>query len=327
MNDFEDEEIEIDYADQQALQMFLNPQPTGERRTIADIVMEKIRQHEEGIAAGTTEPSPMMSQLHPKVIQVYRGVGQVLKNFTSGKVPKAFKIVPSLNNWEEILYITEPHNWSLPACYVAARLFASNLNEKMAQRFYNLFLLPRIMEDLAANHRLNYHLYRALRKSLFKPSAFYKGIVLPLCEHGCTLRESFIIASVLSKSSVPVNQSSAALYKIAEMPYNATCNIFMKALLNKKYALPFSVIDKCVEYFSTFVGETRKLPVLWHQTVLIFAQRYKEDLTKDQKEAIKRLIKIHIHPQISPEIHRELDNSACRGEVLNEEEAASLMLE
>lgn len=30
---------------------------------------------------------------------------------------------------------------------------------------------------------------RALRKSLFKPAAFFKGILLPLAAENCTLRE------------------------------------------------------------------------------------------------------------------------------------------
>jgi len=112
-----------------------------------------------------------------------------------------------------------------------------------------------------------------------------------------------------------------------QMPYNGTTNMFMNVLLNKKYALPYRVIDKLVEYFSSFMEEQRRLPVIWHKAVLIFAQRYKEDLTKEQKEAIKAVIKVHAHSQISPEVHRELDSSCCRGEVLNADETRSMMLE
>lgn len=62
--------------------------------------------------------------------------------------------------------------------YQATRIFASNLKEKMAQRFYNLVLLPRIRDDLAEYKRLNFHLYQALRKALFKPGGFMKGVYL-----------------------------------------------------------------------------------------------------------------------------------------------------
>lgn len=52
----------------------------------------------------------------------------------------------------------------------------------MAQRFYNLILLPRVRDDIGDYKRLNFHLYQALRKALFKPGAFMKGILLPLLE-------------------------------------------------------------------------------------------------------------------------------------------------
>jgi hypothetical protein len=32
---------------------------------------------------------------------------------------QAFKIIPKLSNWEEVLFITEPENWSVHACYQA----------------------------------------------------------------------------------------------------------------------------------------------------------------------------------------------------------------
>lgn len=65
-----------------------------------------------------------------------------MSKYRSGKLPKAFKIIPALSNWEQILYITEPEAWTAAAMYQATRIFASNLKERMAQRFYNLVLLP-----------------------------------------------------------------------------------------------------------------------------------------------------------------------------------------
>ena len=49
-------------------------------------------------------------------------------------------------------------------------------------RFYNLVLLPRVRDDLAEYKRLNFHLFMALKKAIFKPAAFFKGILLPICE-------------------------------------------------------------------------------------------------------------------------------------------------
>ena len=101
--------------------------------------------------------------------------------FRSGKLPKVFKIIPSMANWEELLWLTQPDGWSpaatwmvsfvravgrmprnleecrvvvlttiyLPAGHAqATKMFASNLNQKMAQRYYNLVLLPKVRDNI-----------------------------------------------------------------------------------------------------------------------------------------------------------------------------------
>lgn len=60
------------------------------------------------------------------------------------------------------------------------------------------------------------------------------------------------------------------------------------------------------------------MPVLWHQSFLVFAQRYKADITPDQKQALIELLRFKSHEGISPEIRRELVNSVARGEMLPE---------
>ena len=44
----------------------------------------------------------MPRNLDPRVVEVYRGVGQLLRRYTVGRLPKAFKIIPNLRNWEEV---------------------------------------------------------------------------------------------------------------------------------------------------------------------------------------------------------------------------------
>merc|ERR1712217_460225 len=120
-----------------------------------------------------------------------------MKHYKSGKLPKAFKVLPSLTNWEEVLSLTNPLAWSPAAMYEAVNIFASNLNPRMAQRFYNLVLLPAVRQNIADYKKLSFHYYRALRKALFKPAAFFKGVLLPLAIEGCTLQEATILSSVL----------------------------------------------------------------------------------------------------------------------------------
>lgn len=51
-----------------------------------------------------------MQDIDPRVKEMYLGVKEVLMKYRSGKLPKAFKIIPKLKNWEQILYITGIHN-------------------------------------------------------------------------------------------------------------------------------------------------------------------------------------------------------------------------
>ena len=77
--------------------------------------------------------------------------------------------------------------------------------------------------------------------------AFHRAILFQ-CQT-CTLREATIIASVLAKNSVPLLHSAAAIIKIAEMDYNGANSIFLRTLLDKKYALPYQAVDAVVYHF------------------------------------------------------------------------------
>lgn len=53
---------------------------------------------------------------------MYEGVRDVLQKYRSGKLPKAFKMIPNLQNWEQILYLTEPTTWSAAAMYQVGKV-------------------------------------------------------------------------------------------------------------------------------------------------------------------------------------------------------------
>jgi len=307
------EHIIINEDDEKALEQFMCKDAPA-RRTLADIISEKITEKQTEIESQLSDTqSVQFTELDPRVKEMYRGVKQIMSKYRSGKVPKAFKVIPALANWEQVLYLTDPESWTAAAMYQATRIFTANLKEKMAQRFFNLVLLPRVRDDIAEYKKLNFHLYQALRKTLFKPGAFFKGIILPLCEsQTCSLREATILGSVLSKNTIPVLHASAAMLKIAEMEYTGASSIFLRILIDKRYALPYRVIDALVYHFIKFQTDRRELPVLWHQCLLVFVQRYKEDISNEQKEALHELLRVHSHPKITAEIRRELQHAKCR---------------
>ena len=315
------EGLGLDEGEEAVVQSFLtqHSDDAAGGRTLADVIQMKMvaKEMEEDM----TQSGPDIPE---KVVEVYTAVGDMLRHYTAGKLPKALKMLPHLKNWEDILWVTRPDQWSPVATYACTRIFASNLNEKMAQRFYNLVLLEKVRDDIQQHSQLNYHYYMALKKALFKPAAFYKGLLLPLAQsQTCTLREATIIGSVLSKVSIPGNHSAAALLRLAGMPYSGSTSLFIKVLLNKKYALPRRVLVALVNHFYEFKHEKRQLPVLWHQALLTMAQRYKLEFDQDQLNKLKELMKVQQHHQITIEVRRELfssGGSACvltRGDVKN----------
>ncbi|GAB6030963.1 hypothetical protein CHUAL_007786 [Chamberlinius hualienensis] len=315
-HDFDYECLNIDEEDEKALALFMNLNPPV-RKTLADAIMDKITEKKTELQTQFSDIEDL-KPIDEVVLDSYTLLGNVLSTYRSGKLPKLFKIIPSLSNWEQILSITKPERWSAASMYMATRIFSSNLKDKAAERFYQLVLLPRIRDDIQEFKRLNVHLYQALCKSLFKPGAFYRGFLIPLCAEGtCTLREAVIISSVLSKIKIPADKSLGALLKIAEMEnYNGANSIFMQTLIKKKYALPYRVIDGLVYHFLRFQHDKRKLPVLWHQALLAFVQHYKDNISLEQKEALEDLLKVQVHHQITQEIRKELQDSKSRGETV-----------
>ena len=194
-----------------------------------------------------------------------------------------------------MLALTNPPEWTPHATLACTKIFVSNLKPTEVRVFNEGVLLDKCRDDMRANSgKLNVHLYEALKKSLYKPAAFFKGILFPLCQvsspimvtvapadaqTACSLKEAAIVASVLSKVSVPVLHSAAALMRLASMDYSGPNSLFIRILLDKKYALPYKVVDALVFHFIRLANSPRsrsgedKLPVLWHQSLLVFVQR------------------------------------------------------
>lgn len=323
---------------------------------LADKIMEKIAE-----ASSTMEAQPNVAAdeesdydvskrhtdrvyLPPRVIEAYQKVGESLRAWKHGKLPKLFKVLPTIKNWEDLLYVTAPELWTPNAVYEATKLFVSNLTAAKAEKFVSLVLYPRFHQDIeeSEDHKLNYHIYRALKKSLYKPAAFFKGFLFQLVEDQCSVREAMIAASVLKKTSVPVQHAAVALSWLLEQEFSPAATVFIRVLIEKKYALPYQTIDDLVFYFmkfrivtdnkSTFsldnemndddddvlgntdidISQQRKLqqapplPLVWHKSLLAFAQRYKNDITEDQRDFLMEVIRQRGHKEIGPEVRREL---------------------
>ena len=110
--------------------------------------------------------------------------------------------------------------------------------------------------------------------------------------------------------SLPALHSAAALLRLAALPYAGTTSFFMRVLLDKKYALPYRVVDGLVDHFTSFAADERQLPVVWHQCLLTFVQRYGGVVRVEDRASLTALIKHQYHHAVTPEIVRALAAAA-----------------
>lgn len=131
----------ISSSDQKILTQFKDqseqPAKVSEGKSLADMILQKLsagdfQDGEELDKAAAANTAFGVEEMDPKVIATYRKLGVVMKTYRSGRLPKAFGVIPMVQNWEELLFLTEPHKWSPNATYEATKIFASNLNERMA---------------------------------------------------------------------------------------------------------------------------------------------------------------------------------------------------
>eukprot|EP00968_Pinguiococcus_pyrenoidosus_P015187 scaffold1397_cov254-Pinguiococcus_pyrenoidosus.AAC.17 len=92
-------------------------------RLLSDIILEKIQMQE--FASARAAQDGERPEIPEKVVQVYTEIGKILQHWGRVRVPKAFKVIPHLTNWEDILYLTRPDEWSPHSWYDATCVSSS----------------------------------------------------------------------------------------------------------------------------------------------------------------------------------------------------------
>ena len=257
-----------------------------------------------------TTASPSEPQIDESVIAIYEKVALLLSRYKSGKIPKAFKIIPNLKNWEQIMIITRPENWTPNATFQATKIFLASLNTKLAVKFLSSVLLKKIVYDLDENKKLNPHHYQAIMLAVYKPAAFFKGLIFPICaDENTTLKTAAIICSIIKKISIPVLHSAAAILKLVELPYSGPRAIILKSFIEKKYSLPKKAVESVVNYFRNNESVI-PAPVLLQQLLLTLCEKYGPEMSQPDRDYVMNYIRSHYHDQISDEIIRALNSSA-----------------
>ena len=75
-------------------------------KTLYDIIQAKIEAKKDDAewTLGAGEGNEFnIRDMDPEVVEMYKEVGQLLSRYRTGKLPKAFKIIPNMVNWEQLL--------------------------------------------------------------------------------------------------------------------------------------------------------------------------------------------------------------------------------
>ena len=191
----------------------------GKERTLADIILEKIKEKEQAAAAadggGGDDDDDMAVEGIDEVKPVYRQVGDYCR-YTTVRCPRlsarSFRL--------QLGGGAVPHQ---PGEMVAARdTRRRDCSRPISTPRWRSASTPSCScprRDDIAEHNA----YFALRfKKLRSSPAFYKGILIPLCaSRTCTLREAVVLSSVMTRGSIPISLRRAAA-KLAELPSRTT---------------------------------------------------------------------------------------------------------
>ncbi|CAA7047098.1 unnamed protein product [Microthlaspi erraticum] len=122
----------------------------------------------------------------------YQKLGKFMSMYTHGKMPKALNHVTKLDNWADLLKLTQPENWSPTAMYKATIMFASSTK---AGRFFELFLLPRSGTCTNAEARI----IGSIIQKFSIPEVFSSAALVCLAEMKFLRPTSYFIKVILEK--------------------------------------------------------------------------------------------------------------------------------
>ncbi|GAW80870.1 hypothetical protein, conserved [Plasmodium gonderi] len=268
---------------------------------------EKNNQLDKG--KDTTTQTNEEEKLNALVQKCYETIGEELAHYKKGKLHRALTVLVKSPRWFDLLLLTKPKRWTTQATFEVTKLFSSGLKEKEVCVYYEFILLPIILENIEKNKKLESFLYKTLIKSLYKSKAWLKGILYPLLRRECTKKELVIFGSVIQKMSISINVVTHCLNEIFTFPWNSNVSHFLCLFFNKKYGFSKEFIEKCVDYFVTFINYSEILTVNWHTSLLLLVQNYRGLIDDEQIEKLRCLVIKKNHPKISNEILKNMYSS------------------
>ncbi|ORE10651.1 Bystin-domain-containing protein [Rhizopus microsporus var. microsporus] len=250
------------------------------------LVLRKYEKMQHGI-----EDIPL-STSNPKVAEIYKRLGMFLSRYKIGKLPRSFKIMPMLKNWEEVIYLTQPDHWTPQAMYEASKLFMSH-NTVQMQNFISYVLFPYTRQRITnnSNYHLEYPVFLALQTALLNARIFTLGYLKPLCESGeCTAMEASVIGCIMALHTklkpVPI------LWSLMSLPFSIPTTLFiLVALERKRKRIPRAFYRPLTYYFIRAAESANQLPYIWYQALYVFAKYCADELDKSELYRLMKLVR------------------------------------
>ncbi|ANQ08023.1 Bystin [Plasmodium coatneyi] len=245
-------------------------------------------------------------KLDALVQKCYETIGEELAHYKKGKLHRALTVLVKSPRWFDLLLLTKPKRWTTQATFEVTRLFSSGLKEKEVCIYYEFILLPIILDNIEKNKKLETFLYKTLIKALYKSKAWMRGMLYPLLRRECTKKELAIFGSVVQKMSIAINTTTQCLQEIFTFPWNSSISHFLCLFFNKKYGFSKEFIEKCVDYFASFLNYPNVLTVNWYTSLLLLVQNYRALIGDDEIEKLRVLVMKKNHPKFSSEILKSM---------------------
>ena len=107
MTKYDEGEVAVNEEDELAVRMFMKPNRETRTRTLGEIINERMTEKKTEIQSQFSDGTEMMKDINPAVSEMYTEVGVLLTRYRSGKVPKAFKMLPQVSIFIHICFILE----------------------------------------------------------------------------------------------------------------------------------------------------------------------------------------------------------------------------
>ena len=226
--------------------------------------------------------------LKPRLLKILERTTLFMKVYRSGKIPKIIRILPSIKNFEEMLWLTRPDTWSNSAVYSITRSFLPKLDKKQMSRFFSLILAPRFQETIFQRKSYSIHVQKALKISTNYPSIFFSSIVLPICESKhCSMKEGVAISAILMKYRFPPKIIITVIVRLINNPVSAPKCIILKTIINKNYLLPLRIIDILVDFL--IANRNKFCFPHFKMLFLSFIKNYSTSLSTEDKQKLQKV--------------------------------------